>query len=172
VDINCSNGTCTVIVDQTANPGGWFSLGAFPFNLGTVDSVVLRTTGTTAYVIADAVALSADFPIDPRFVGQPWADDDGDGVCNYAEWLNGTDPENPASFLSVHLVGPSGGPTLNFQALAGKSYTIQYRQSLFSGSWTKLCDIASSNLTYQARLPVVPTNSALFYRIVTPATAP
>jgi len=172
VDINCSNGTCTVIVDQTANPGGWFSLGAFPFNLGTVDSVVLRTTGTTAYVIADAVALSADFPIDPRFVGQPWADDDGDGICNYVEWLNGTDPENPASFLSVHLVGPSGGPTLNFQAKAGKSYTIQYRQSLFSGSWTKLCDIASSNLTYQARLPVVPTNSALFYRIVTPATAP
>jgi len=172
VDINCSNGTFTVIVDQTANPGGWFSLGAFPFNLGNVDSVDIRTTGTSGYVIADAVALSADFPIDPRFVGQPWADDDGDGICNYVEWLNGTNPEDPISFLSVHLVGPSVGPTLNFEALAGNSYSVQYRQSLSSGSWSHLCDIASSNLTYEVRLPIVPTNRALFYRIVTPATAP
>jgi len=172
VDINCSNGAFTAIVDQTANPGGWFRLGAFPFSLGTAGSVVIRTTGTSAYVIADAVALSADFPTDPRFAGQPWADDDGDGVCNYVEWLNGTNPEDPTSFLSVHLVGASGGPTLNFQALAGTSYSVQYRQSLASGSWTKLCDIASSNLTYEARLPIAPTNSALFYRIVTPKTSP
>ena len=134
MDINCSNGTCTVLVDQTANPGGWLSLGAFPFDLGTIDSVVIRTTGTSDYVIADAVALSAAFPIDPRFAGQPWADDDGDGVCNYVEWLNGTDPENPASCLNVHLVGPSIGPSLNFQALAGKSYCVQFRQSLSTGS--------------------------------------
>ena len=95
VDINCHDGTHTVIVNetQTPSPNGWYPLGAFTFDMGEVDSVVVRTTGTTGYVIADAVALSADFPLEPGFVGQPWADDDGDGVCNYVEWLNGTNPE-------------------------------------------------------------------------------
>jgi hypothetical protein len=137
-----------------------------------VDSIVIRTTGTSAYVIADAVALSAAFPLDPRFVGQPWADDDGDGVCNYVEWLNGTDPKDPLSFLSGHLDGLPGARTLSFQAMPGQTYSVQCRQSLSSGSWSDLCVIQSSNLIYQARIPIVPTNNALFYRVVTPATGP
>ncbi|HWH67944.1 MAG TPA: FAD-dependent oxidoreductase, partial [Candidatus Sulfotelmatobacter sp.] len=101
VDILAADGAHTVLVNQTVDPSGWFLLGRYPFDLGTVNSVLIRTTGTTGFVIADAVALAADFAPDPRFNGTPWEDDDDDGVCNYVEWLNGTNPLDPLSFLSV-----------------------------------------------------------------------
>lgn len=170
VDINGNDGTHTVTVDQTVDPAGWFLLGSFPFDLGTVGSIVVRTTGTTGYVIADAIALAADFSIDPRFVGRPWEDADADGVCNYVEWLHGTDPQDPKSCLSVRLARAVGARELRFVALAGKSYSIQYRESLSFGSWLKLSDLEASNLTYEAQIadPLPPANTARFYRLVTP----
>ena len=171
VDINAADGTHTLTVNQTLDPAGWFLLGAFPFNLGTVNSVVIRTTGTSAYVIADAVALAADFALDPRFTGFPWNDDDGDGFCNYVEWLNGTDPLDPGSFLSLRLTPQKGVWQLRFQAMAGCSYSVQYRDSLAGGGWVKLADCVASNLTYAATIPDpgAGARASRFYRLVTPS---
>ena len=87
VDINGGDGLHTVTVNQATNNGLWNLVGTFPFVTGHSGNIVIRTTGTTGYVIADAVLLAADFGLDPRFTGTAWQDDDGDGVANYAQWL-------------------------------------------------------------------------------------
>jgi hypothetical protein len=55
VDIIYPAGTNTVMVNQQVNGGQWVLLLTTNFNAGTSTSVVIRNTGTTGYVIADAV---------------------------------------------------------------------------------------------------------------------
>ncbi len=54
-DIIHSEGTDTIFVDQTQNGSQWTLLGAYSFDKGTNGSVLIRTDGTTEYVIADAI---------------------------------------------------------------------------------------------------------------------
>jgi len=55
IDIIYPGGTNTVIVNQTQQGGQWVLLMTTNFNAGSGGSVRIRNTGTTAYVIANAV---------------------------------------------------------------------------------------------------------------------
>lgn len=57
IDIIHEGGVTTTVVDQTINGGQWNSLGTYVFDAGTSGSVLVRTDGTTGYVIADAIML-------------------------------------------------------------------------------------------------------------------
>jgi hypothetical protein len=170
VDIIGLGGTNTVYVNQQNNGGLWMALGTYPFALGNGGGVMVRNGGTSAYVIADAVVFAAAFALDPNFTGDPWQDDDGDGICNYVEYLNGTDPDDPNSFLKVQLSVQNGAATLGFIATAGRSYTIQYRDSSAPGPWLKLIDVAATNLTREVAIPdsAPSARPSRFYRLVTP----
>lgn len=50
--------TSTVTVNQQSGGGAWNSVGSYSFSAGTAGSVTIRTTGTSGYVIADAVKFS------------------------------------------------------------------------------------------------------------------
>ena len=54
-NITYSAGTVPVNKNQQANGGSWQLLGTYTFNAGTGGKVVVSNTGTTGYVIADAV---------------------------------------------------------------------------------------------------------------------
>jgi hypothetical protein len=170
VDIVSLAGTNTVYVNQTTNGGKWVFLGKFTFALGSLGSVTVCNGGTSAFVIADAVAFEAAFPIDPSFKGNPWADNDGDGICNYVEFLNGTDPNDASSFLKVNLDIHSGAAVLGLIAQAGRSYTIQYRDTFAPSPWLKLCDLTATNLAREVSITDPCTNAApsRCYRIATP----
>jgi acyl-CoA thioesterase-1 len=58
VTIHHVGGSTVVTVNQTLNGGIWFKLGDFPLAAGDSNSVVIETTGTNGYVIADAVGVS------------------------------------------------------------------------------------------------------------------
>ena len=58
VDVVHAGGTTTVLVNQRVNGSQWFSLGTFNFAVGTAGRVVVRTTATDGYVIADAIQLT------------------------------------------------------------------------------------------------------------------
>jgi hypothetical protein len=105
---------------------------------------------------------------DPR--ATPNADPDGDGFSNLQEYLAGTDPLDAASFLRIDSVqvGP-GGVALQFTAVAGRTYSMLYRNSVSPGAWQKLTDVPAQPST----LPLVITDtsalqSARFYRLVAP----
>ncbi len=57
VTVNHSNGTTQVFVNQIYNGGIWFKLGDFALDAGTSNSIVIETTGTNGFVVADAVGV-------------------------------------------------------------------------------------------------------------------
>ena len=99
-------------------------------------------------------------------------DSDGDGQSNLQEYLAGTDPFNAASLLKIQSATIGGSTcSLTFIAAAGRTYTVQYRDSLNAGSWLSLTNVGAQPAT--GLFPVndgsVGTNSTRFYRILAPA---
>lgn len=99
-------------------------------------------------------------------------DADGDGLTNLQEYLAGTNPRQAAS--SLRLTATMNGTTteLRFNAVAGKTYTILYSDSLPGNlSWQRLVDVPTQVSTQIIMVPDPSpgTGTQRFYRIVTPA---
>ena len=106
---------------------------------------------------------------DPR--ATPNADPDGDGFTNLQEYLAGTDPTDPNSLLSIDSVTVVGSQTsLRFTAVAGRTYTVLYRDDLSKGTWLSLQNVPRQGTT--GPLDVTDSGAGAsatrFYRIVTP----
>jgi len=98
-------------------------------------------------------------------------DKDGDGRTNAHEYLAATDPGSGASFFAASVTQPmSGAFSIQFTARAGRSYTIQSRSDLTTGSWQKLADVAAPSVDTPITHLDGPADTRSFYRIVTPAT--
>ena len=118
----------------------------------------------------DSYELAQGF--NPNNPADAQQDADGDGATNLDEYLAGTDPHDAASKLALQVVSvTSTAATLRFTAVANKSYSIQYRNSLSGGSWQTLVPVpaqaATHTVTYSDTLP--PGLAARFYRVVTPS---
>jgi Immunoglobulin domain len=96
-------------------------------------------------------------------------DNDGDGMTNLQEFIAGTDPRNPQSYLRVDQLSVTGGATLRFQAVSNKTYTVQYNLTLANNGWLKLADVAARPTNRVETVPdLTATNSNRYYRLVTP----
>ncbi len=98
-------------------------------------------------------------------------DYDGDGVSDLDEYRSGTDPSNPASRLRISSEIHNGSTfVLQFNAIAGKSYSVFYRTNVASGAWTKLQDVAPQGVdgTVTVTDSGVIGIASRFYRVVTP----
>jgi hypothetical protein len=106
-----------------------------------------------------------------RFTPDADADPDEDGSTNRDEFLAGTDPQSAASRLELQVTSATPGLTqLQFLALANRSYTVLYKNSLENPGWTKLRDIPSAgNDRMETIDDDIPVTSQRFYRLVTPA---
>ena len=75
----------------------------------------------------------------------------------------------PRSSLSVLNVSANAAGIGSFPGLAGRTYTVQYRDSLASGAWQKLADfapVADGNIAFLD--PDAANRTGRLYRIVTP----
>lgn len=163
------DGSQTVYVNQQRDNGLWIELGTFPFAIGNQGSVLIENRDTTGYVIADAVAFVSAFELAPAFTGEPWQDDDSDGVPNYIEFLNGTNPHDAASAVRLFTQRAGTQPRLQFHAVPGRSYVVQISDRMPPGGWLTLTNIppASGTRTIELLDNISPTNR--FYRIFSPA---
>jgi hypothetical protein len=95
-------------------------------------------------------------------------DADGDGMSNADEFRAGTDPNNPNSYLKVDQLTVAGTTAISFQAVSNKSYTVEFRDSLDAGLWSRLTDVSAT--TTNRAVTVLDTNAVgkRYYRLATP----
>ncbi|MDB6053691.1 MAG: Spore coat protein CotH, partial [Verrucomicrobiales bacterium] len=97
-------------------------------------------------------------------------DTDGDGVSNYAEYLAGTNPSNAQDYLKVQVNTSSGQSKIEFEAKAGRTYTIQQRDTLDTATpWVKWQDAASAETNRIISIPIPTGILTRYYRLVAPA---
>jgi len=94
-------------------------------------------------------------------------DPDHDGYTNYQEYLAGTDPQDATSYLRVS-VDLSGGVFIRFIARPGKTYTVNFKDSLNEPVWRKLADVIAQSSDHTETVSDPSGSPARYYRLVTP----
>lgn len=109
------------------------------------------------------------YGLNPNSSADRDTDLDGDGFSNYTEYLAGTIPNNPTSYLKVSQFAFNGGVSsvLEWSSVIGKSYNIQraYSDIGNESSWITLGTVtATSGAASSFTLPTT-TQSKAFYRV-------
>ena len=109
---------------------------------------------------------------DPASPHDSALDADGDGVSNLQEHLTGTDPNSRENFFQVDRirVTPEGNSEIEFQALAGKTYFVEYQQATPAGDWNLLEEVTAHATNRIVRVVDGAAGSGpqRFYRLGTP----
>jgi hypothetical protein len=67
---------------------------------------------------------------------------DGDGMRNGDEYIAGTDPEDPGSYLRIDAnSGVPNGVILRFLAISNRAYTVESRLFVNNGGWVPIANI-------------------------------
>jgi hypothetical protein len=113
----------------------------------------------------DSNGLNANDPSDAS------EDKDADGVSNRDEYIAGTDPDDPDSYLKVESLDVNGsGAVLRFNVAAGNTYSVQYRDELVGGPWLPLADLPVQDSSQEVEVTDASAvaSSMRIYRLVTP----
>ena len=104
------------------------------------------------------------------FLNDAALDKDGDGVSNLQEYLAGTNPSDAQSFLRIDATSDALNVRLTFFAVAGRSYSVVYRDEAATGPWTKLIDVAAraTNRVAELLVPKAGPPQQRFYRLICP----
>jgi len=161
----------------TRTKAGFTQAGVYTLRLTAGDGVFTRTadvlvTVTNGIATWKAQYFTAAELANPAISGDA-ADPDGDGHTNLQEYVAGTKPRDPASRLELKAeFSVSGAPLkLRFDAMAGKTYSLQFNNGFGISQWTKLADVAPASTNRVVETfdfsPVIDPGLR-FYRVVTP----
>lgn len=109
------------------------------------------------------------YGFDPGDANDAFLDTDGDGVENWKEYVAGTDPRDPASYLNVsRFAAAAGQATVTFNAVSNRSYTVEFVDTL-GAAWSSLQTV-SSRTTNRVVSVIDPAalNPTRFYRLAIP----
>jgi hypothetical protein len=162
-----------ITLPASANLHGTVSDDGLPIPPGLLTFAWSKLSGPGPVTFADSLALdtSASFSVVGTYVLRLSA---GDGLSAASDdvvvTVTGTIPQ-PLKIESVAWDGT--GPAvlhLWFTAVAGQTYTVQYRDSLTGGGWSRLTDVPPPGQTalMEVNDPTVPVSSSRYYRVVTP----
>jgi hypothetical protein len=96
-------------------------------------------------------------------------DADDDGATNVEEYMAGTNPNDPTSYLRINSIAVGGNTSLQFLAVSNKNYTVQFSDEL--GQWSTLAHVLQiTNPPPVRSISITDSNAApqRYYRLVTP----
>lgn len=96
------------------------------------------------------------------------ADSDLDGLTDLQEFLAGSNPVSDASVLRAFLlISGQGKTTVNWSAVSGRSYRVEYKDALNAANWEILVDaITTSTATGSVTDESATTALRRFYRVI------
>jgi len=109
--------------------------------------------------------------LDPTNSNDALGDLDGDGMSNLAEFMAGTNPNDPQSYLKIDQISVSGTTSLQFFALSNRNYTVKFADDLQGGVWSNLTHVLIGPNRTNNRVETVIDSNAVptrYYRLVTP----
>lgn len=98
------------------------------FRVGSTGSTLLGTFSISA---AGQITFAAVTPVSQ-------GDTDGDGFSDEEEAVAGTLPNDGSSFPLAQVTFTSEGPRIESATAPNRTYTIEYSESLASGTWTPI----------------------------------
>jgi hypothetical protein len=106
--------------------------------------------------------------MNPNAAGDAALDSDGDTMTNGEEYIAGTNPQDPTSYLNVLDVAADNSATITFQAVSNRTYSIEYADDLSSATWSKLVDVVATATNRTATVVDPDPGPIRFYRLSTP----
>lgn len=101
------------------------------------EAATFTNAETSAVAVVPQEYLDNIAPLmDGHPVYEPWADWDGDGANNYAEYTAGTNPFDPSDYLRI--TGFAATPAvalISFEYVGGHLYALQSAKSLSNPKW-------------------------------------
>ncbi|MFO1498863.1 MAG: lamin tail domain-containing protein [Verrucomicrobiota bacterium] len=157
-----------------ANQAAGISQGRLPDGASNVVAFVASASPGASNYLSDSDGDGLDDRWEMTYFGSlshdGRADSDGDGLTDREEFVAGTNPADAGNALRVVSVGWIDGLALQFDAVAGISYTVQYRDAIGSEGWQKLQDVAPRSASGVVTITDLrPLGEERFYRIVIPS---
>ena len=115
-----------------------------------------------------------DHGLNPGVAEDADMDADSDGMSNREEYQAGTDPNDENSFLKIESIETdfvsTGTVRLTFPAAAHRTYSLEFKDALGAGPWSKIKDVFSAPTNRLVELIDAPSAQIerRYYRLVTP----
>jgi hypothetical protein len=152
-------GNYTVVVTNRASPAGILSSNAPLTVLNDADGDHIPDEWETAA-----------HGLDPSNSNDGALDFDGDGLTNLEEYIAGTDPMDPASYLKVNrFQWLPGRVALEFLAVSNKTYSVLVNDEQPFAEWRPLTRISARTTNHLEIIEDAELKTKRFYRLVTPA---
>jgi hypothetical protein len=174
-------GSFTVASNTASSFGNFYSFTARSFPTSETYRVIVRNLAdlgitANAQITVAVVADSDNDGIPDTYeaaygVGgqlDPAADNDNDTMSNLAEYIAGTDPTDPSSYLKINSLTRGGGATLQFDAASNKTYTVLFTDALGNASWQRLIDVAGQTNAHLEVIADADHTTNRIYRLATP----
>lgn len=105
----------------------------------------------------------------PNANAGPNADPDGDGLTNLFEFTAGLVPNDPNSRFVLKIQPVSGQPTqkniIFSPIVSGRTYSVQFRTNLATGTWNPLTGTTQSDNGNQRTVTDISATGPKFYRV-------
>lgn len=118
-------------------------------------------------------AKEIEFGLNPNDVADGALDFDGDGATNAEEYAAGTDHRNSRSYFGIAEIRVGVETVISFKALANRSYSVFYTDSLADPKWIILEDIPARESNRSVSVSDRDRReNGRYYRLATPARNP